>query len=181
MSRTDIIKLVAGEVLEQMAGAVERADEAVALAQAEFDRVVRDRALTDNAALVNSLALACRFEAGDVVVTVPRSVYADGALPIDVPVTLTNTMLPFERRMMIEVRVPLFDTSVTRTRGLALQQALRYRVECARADDRVSVVKESVRKDLVAELLKGPDGEPLLAAAKTLAALVKARMLQGGE
>lgn len=181
LSRTDLIKLVAGEVLEQMAGAVKRAEEGVTLAREEFDRCVRERALGENQGVLHNMAMVCNFEVADVVVTVPRCIYADNVLPIDVPCTIMNSSVPYERRMSIEVRVALFDTSEVRTRALALKQALQYRNECEQQDARVSVVKESVRKDLVADLLKGEGGEELMEAAKKLAVIVKARILQGGE
>lgn len=179
LSRTDLIKLVAGEVLEQMAGAVKRAEEGVTLAREEFDRCVRERALGENQGVLHSMASVCNFEVADVVVTVPRSIYADNVLPIDVSCTIMNSSVPYERRMSIEVRVAL--SFEVRERALALKLALKYRNECEQQDARVSVVKESVRKDLVADLLKGEGGEELLEAAKKLAVIVKMRILQGGE
>lgn len=177
LSRTDIIKLVAAEALEQMAGEVRRAEEGVALALREFERVVRNNALERNFMLLGHCAVVCRFNTEDIVARIPRAIYAETALPNSVVCILTNSSVLYEQRMSIELRVNVeHDVEL---HAIALQQALRHLGECEQRDTKVSTVKEKVRRDLVADFLKGADGVELMAAARTLAARVKARMLKG--
>lgn len=177
LNRTDLIKLVAQEALAQLDDEVERMADAVNTARAAFEAEVRDRVLHENAAMIAQLAVMCNFIAGDAVVSVPRSIYAEVAQPDTVSATITNSALPFEQRMRIEVRVLVLGAVAERARDL--QRALVELDDAEHRDTKVSTIKESVRKDMVAELLKGEQGAEVLAAAKQLARVVKARLVGG--
>lgn len=177
LTRGDIIKLVAAEALEQLAGEVAECERIVKDAHVAFNDRVAERAKSSHHELLRVLADACRFDPEDVVANVPRVVYAETTLPDSVAVGLTNSALPFEQRMRIEVRVPLQDVEDAAN---LLQRSLVDLAEAERRDHRVSSVKEKVRKDLVDELLKsgGADAEELLGAAKRLAKAIKNRLLE---
>ena len=180
MTRGDIIKLVAAEALEQLAGEVAAAEAAVADAHVAFnDRVARN-AKSSHHALLGVLGDACRFDPQDVVANVPRVVYAETSLPDTVAVGLTNSALPFEQRMRIEVRVLICDGGPIESAADDLKRALVLWRAAEVRDHRATAVRESVRKDLVDNLLKsgGEDADALLSAAKRIARHVSAKLLE---
>jgi len=175
LNRTDLIKLVAQEALAQLEGEVDRATEAVDVARAAFESAVRGATLDQNMDLIERAAVVCSFDPLNATVYVPRAIYAEVAIPDTVTAVIVNSPLPFDQRVRLEVRTDVAGTIAERAHQL--QAALVELDAAEHRDTKVSTIKESVRKDLVAELLKGEEGAEVLAAAKRLAAAVKARMV----
>ena len=175
LSRTDLIKMISQEVLEQLKTEVADCEAELQRARVAFETAVRDAAVESHAELLSVLADVCRFKEDDVVATVPRAIYREQPLPREVMCILSNSALPFEQRMNIEVRVSIESTGTT---AHELKQALYWLQRAEDRDSKVTTVKESVRKDLVADLLKsgGEDADTILAASKRLAKAVKQKL-----
>lgn len=178
LNRTDLIKLVAQQVLDDLRTEVADCKVAVGRARCLFEDEAERLARSENIALLDDLGDACRFDVDDVVCEVQRCVYAESVLPSDVAVVMKNSALPFEQRMCIEVRVPL--TGDLLDAAEQLQRALRALDDAEHRDTRVSTIKEKVRKDMVGELLKsgGDAADRILAASRELAVQVKERLLK---
>lgn len=175
LSRTDLIKMIGQQVLDDLKGEADRArtaaDEARSALVAEVGRV----AIISHKTLLINIAAVADFDAKNVVFSVPRQVYVDQALPESFVCVLSNSGLPHDQRFKLDVRVPVGDS--VRDLALGFQRALQHQVDAERRDTKVTTIREKVRKDLVGELLKGDEGEKVLAAAKELARSVKGRLL----
>jgi len=178
LNRTDLVKLVAQEVLADMAGEKKRASQAVVEAAEAFAQSVVDRAKADHATLLTNVAAVVGADEPLNGTCITR-VYIGEEIGDVATVIVTDTPESFDAKLKLTVKVPL--STEQRRMAREWQRALEFEREAEQRDTRVSTVKEKVRQDLVAELLKGPGGAELLAAAKTLAAKVKDALLPDPE
>lgn len=178
LNRTDLIKLIAGQVLEDLAGEMARAREEVARATAEFHEAVVNEARWAHEMLLAEMRMAGGTGPLDGKCT--TAIYPD-EVPDAVEVVFSDGP-SFESRLRFTARVSLLGLH-KRLFELAqrVAEARRAVEEARERDARVSTIREKVRKDLVAETLRGPGGEEVLTAARKLAALIKAKMLGEGE
>lgn len=175
LNRTDLIKLIGEQVLADLAGEVQRAREAVRTAAVAFESMVVDAAMSEHAPVLAVMAEAAGVRVDQLSGRCLTRVYRDEPLPTAVQVVIADDAM-YDAKVKLTVTLHLDETMMSA--AAAWQQAMQWEREAETRDTKVSTIREGVRKDLVAELLKGPGGEEVLSAAKRLAVAVKTRLLE---
>lgn len=174
LNRTDLIKLIGEQVLAELADEGRRASAAVVESSTAFAESVGEKAKADHATLLTNVA-AVVGAAEPLVATCITRVYIGDDIPDVATVLITDTAESFDCRLKLTVKVPL--STEQRRMAAEWKRALEWERDAEQRDTKVSTVRENVRKDLVAELLKGPGGAEVLEAAKVLARRVKDTLL----
>lgn len=166
LTRGDAVKLVAAELTSAYAGEVERAEELVQRARADFLRDVEARAYRENDAVLTPVV-------GESPCTrAVYSVYPDGTDDGDqADVVFSDSPKSYEARNKVTVRVPVDEDLLA-----AWHTAVQNRERAVERDTRAGAMTREARETLIkAALDELPEGGELVAAVKNLAKAIKER------